>query len=145
MRGLQVNSSISNSRQCRRILVLALGLLTAWSITLHLLPSRAVLAESNYQANLIRLARPLYATSSMPAVLIGSSITGRIIPEYFNDTSLAGAKSLGLDGSGPALALELIVNQQRPPRLLLIESNLLPVPPSANDRVLKETVSSWTL
>src|SRR5262245_21048939 len=131
------------NRQTVVILGLTVLLLIVWSGLLRLLPSRATLAESNFQANLIRLQRSLSSTSKPPAALIGSSITGRILPEYFEGTPLAGSVNLGLDGSGPALALEMVDRMKAPPSLLLIEANLLPVPPSANDTELRKTVDGW--
>ena len=113
-----------------------------WILWLHLRHPKARLAESNYQANRIRLEQ--FASSpSINNLFIGSSITGRLLPEYFAGTVLEGMISLGLDGSGPALGLELASEGRTLPKRLWIESNLLPIPPSDNDALLRESIQGF--
>src|SRR6266496_1401013 len=97
-----------------------LGLSAAFGVILVIFgsvtPWRAELAETNFQANLIRVQAFLF--DPLPrAVLVGSSISGRLLPSYFAQTSLAPFANLGLDGSGPSLGLDFVL--QRPPPLVL--------------------------
>ncbi len=133
-----------SGRQTLHILLWVALFLGAWSFCLRLVPIRAPLAESNYQANLIRLQDFLFQPVR-PAVFVGSSITGRLLPGYFESTSLAGSANLGLDGSGPRLGIELLIRQtSAPPTRLFIEANLLGIPPGPNDLQLLDAAESFT-
>lgn len=135
---------MKSGRLALHILLYTALLLGAWALFLQRLPIRAQLAESNYQANLIRLQDYLFQ-SSRPAVFVGSSITGRLLPRYFEGTPLAGSSNLGLDGSGPRLGIELLVFQtSAPPARLFLEANLLGIPPGPNDAQLLDAVHSFT-
>ena len=92
-----------SGRQALHILLCTGLLLAAWSLLLLILPSRAQLAESNYQANLIRLQNFLFQPVR-PAIFVGSSITGRLLPGYFDATALA-KKSFEMFGPADALLL----------------------------------------
>lgn len=124
------------------ILGLAGGLFAAWSLVLAVLPWRAHIAESNYHSNLIRLEHALFQPRPHLA-LVGSSITGRLLPEYFEGTTAPTIANLGLDGSGPLLGLELLAGQSNPPPVVLIEANLLMVPEGPNDKTLRAAVDGF--
>ncbi|MSU33915.1 MAG: hypothetical protein EXS36_02170 [Pedosphaera sp.] len=133
-----------SGRQPLHILLCAALLLGAWSLFLRRLPIRAQLAESNYQANVIRLQDFLFQPVR-PAVFVGSSITGRLLAGYFSATLLEGSANLGLDGSGPRLGIELLVLQKStPPPWLFVEANLLGIPPGSNDAQLLEATHGLT-
>lgn len=127
------------NRQALRIVCLGLLLAFASSLLLKIFSPRAELAENNLQANLIRIQSFLFDPPPR-ALLVGSSMTGRLLPRYFNETPLAPIGNLGLDGSGPVLGLELAA--QRPPPVLLVEINLLLKPWTPNDSLLQETCQS---
>lgn len=131
-----------SSRQTPWILGFAIGLLALWSLALLAMPWRAHIAESNYQSNLIRLEHSLLNTSAS-AALVGSSITGRLLPEYFAQTPWPQIANLGLDGSGPLLGLELLAARSNIPPSLVIEANLLMVPEGINDRTLRNAVDGF--
>ena len=103
---------------------------------------RADLAESNLQANLIRITRYLQADSP-GIVLAGSSISGRLRPEFLD---LPGREihNLGLDGSGPSFAFEVMSKGANRPEIVLLEADTLFRPLSANDAVLGEAMTSTT-
>jgi hypothetical protein len=115
-------------------------LLALWTLILLALPWRAHIAESNYQSNLIRLEHSLLSPTAN-AALVGSSITGRLLPEYFSQTPWPQIANLGLDGSGPVLGLELLASRSNIPPILVIEANLLMVPEGINDRTLRKSVN----
>src|SRR5262245_7452517 len=100
------------SWQARRIGLVALLLLAGWRLLLvAILP--AEFAGSPYQQNLLRierLQRRVEAGAGLSNVLVGTSIAGRFLPEYFSGTSLAGLANLGLDGTTPAFALEALLD-----------------------------------
>lgn len=119
------------------VLAGALGLVAAWQWVVAALPRRPTLAESNYQANLLRLQAFDRVRDARP-VLAGSSITGRLLEDYFAGTSARHVSNLGLDGSGPALGLELVLTRTNRPAAIFIEANLLSAPQDENDAVLRE-------
>lgn len=121
---------------------MAAGLLVAWAGLLRSFGWRAHIAESNYQSNLIRLEEALLANPA-PASIVGSSITGRLMPEYFDETSLGRIGNLGLDGSGPLLGLELLASRSEVSPVVVIEANLLMVPEGVNDRALRNAVNGF--
>lgn len=137
-----VSSPPTRSRQTPWILGFAVALLALWSLTLLALPWRAHIAESNYQSNLIRLEHSLLSPTAN-AALVGSSITGRLLPEYFSQTPWPQIANLGLDGSGPVLGLELLASRSNIPPTLVIEANLLMVPEGINDRTLRNAVNGF--
>jgi hypothetical protein len=125
-----------------RIFVLA-GLLSLVWLALTVWGGwRADLAESNLQANLIRITRYLQA-DSRDIVLVGSSISGRLLPYYFNFKGRE-VLNLGLDGSGPLFAFEVLSRGARPPELVLLESDSLFRPLSGNDEIMREAMGSTT-
>jgi hypothetical protein len=94
-------------------------------LLLHLafisLPGRhAVLASSNLMTNLIRMeARQDIRPNSL--VLAGSSITGRMMAEFFPPA--VGPVNLGLDGCGSMEAAAAVVASRKYPQTLLLEAN----------------------
>lgn len=112
----------------------ALAGVAVWSLAHRWLP-RAELAESNYQANLIRL-QSWMIEAPKTNVIIGSSIAGRLLPGNFAGTSLASVANLALDGSGPELGLRLLLARSNPPPRVFIEVHRLGKAWNANDDML---------
>jgi hypothetical protein len=123
-----------------KILLLTLAILLAYSTFLQTARVRVDVGESNFQSNLIRLQAFLFEPPPR-AVLIGSSLTGRLVPDYFTGTAFDSIANLGLDGSGPGVGLKLVC--QRPVPLVVIEENLLLKPKDANDKELEEALQSF--
>lgn len=98
------------------------------------------LGETNYQANMIRLGDFFYGPNR-DAVLVGSSIAGRILPEYFDNSGLEVA-NLGLDGAVLLTGLEIIAQRGYPTRLLLLETETIDAVQSTNDQAVVEGLSS---
>jgi hypothetical protein len=131
---------MSPNRQTLAILwlTLALGGLS-WTLP-HTTWWRAELAETNFQANLIRLQA--FAIGPPPkAVIVGSSLSGRLLPSYFENTWLSPVANLGLDGSSASFGLGL--SAERPPGLVLVELNTILKPHDNNDELLDSTVRSF--
>lgn len=125
-----------------RILLIAALLVAGWMAFLGITGTRADLAESNLQANLIRITRYL-RTPSPDTVLVGSSIAGRLLPEYF-PTDGPEVLNLGLDGSRPLFGFEVLANHEQAPRLVLLETATLFQPLMVNDETLREAMASTT-
>src|SRR4030081_4138301 len=71
--------------------------------------------------SLITLNR--YAKKPIPDfVLVGSSLTFRLKEEYFATPRL---RNLALAGGSPVTGLEIVANQPRLPKIILIETNVL--------------------
>jgi len=127
------------NRQALRIVWLAALLAALFALFVRLIPWRAELAETNFQANLIRLESFLFDPPPH-AVVVGSSFTGRLLPDYFQSTPLAPVANLGLDGSSPTFGLALTL--RRPPPIVLVEENTLLLPWDANDDLLSAATNS---
>ncbi len=121
-------------RQALVIVVSALLGVGAWAFVRPWLP-RAELAESDFQANLIRLQ-----TWSMEPprsnVVVGSSIAGRLLPSTFRGTALDSLANLALDGSGPELGIRLLLGAGAVPPRVFVEVHRLGKPWHANDDTL---------
>jgi hypothetical protein len=101
------------------LLLLACGLATAWFGNGLQLPS-----TTTRDGTLITLNR--YAKEPIPdVVLVGSSLTFRLKEEYFATPRL---RNLALAGGSPITGLEIVGNQPRLPRLVLVEANVLSRP-----------------
>jgi hypothetical protein len=125
---------MKSSRQAIWIVGLMLTMVAVWSVFRPLLP-HSELAENNFQANLIRLQA--WQLDPHPAtVLVGSSITGRLLPRYFTGTPLGTVANLGLDGSGPEAGLRLLLQSSNLPPVVLIEGHRLAKNWSTNDDLL---------
>jgi hypothetical protein len=128
---------MTRNRQVLHILWLALLLTAGFALVARMVSGRAELAETNSQANEIRLQHFLFDKPPQ-AVLVGSSLFGRLLPSCFDDTPLAPVASLGLDGSAPVFGLDLVL--KRPPPLVFVEVNTLLLPPNSNEEVLLDTM-----
>lgn len=107
------------SRQALSILLLGLAAVAAWSFARPWLP-KAAFAESSGEANRIRLEAWEYEPRR-PNVLVGSSFSGRLLPEDFKDSPLDPISNLAFDGSGPEVGLRLLAGQNPPPKNVLLE------------------------
>jgi hypothetical protein len=123
--------------QAKRILLITGLVLLGYWLLMAGLSRRAQLGETNYQANLIRL-QAFYFGSQPKTVLVGSSISGRMLPSYFQGTSLQPFSNLGIDGTGPGFGLELVLS--RPPALVIVEANMLCKQGGSNEIMLRETI-----
>jgi hypothetical protein len=104
------------------LLLLACGLATAWFGN-----SLQVPATTTRDGTLITLNR--YAKEPIPdIVLVGSSLTFRLKEEFFATPRL---RNLALAGGSPVTGLEIVANQPRLPKLILIEANVLSRAPDA--------------
>jgi hypothetical protein len=78
-------------------------------------------ATTTRDGALITLSR--YLREAIPdIVLTGSSITFRLKEEYF---ATRGVRNLALAGGSPVTGLEIVANQPRVPRIILVEANVL--------------------
>jgi hypothetical protein len=67
-----------------------------------------------------------YVNEPVPdVVLVGSSLTFRLKEEYFASTKL---RNLAIAGGSPVTGLEIVANQARLPRIVLVETNVLSRP-----------------
>jgi hypothetical protein len=131
---------MSRNRQALSILWLSILLAVAYGLLARAGLWRAQLAETNFQANLIRL-QTFFFESPPHSVLVGSSMTGRLLPSYFEGTSLARMANLGLDGSGTLFALELV--RTNPVPIVIIEENTFLRPPNSNETLLAATLAGF--
>ncbi len=125
---------MSSATQTFRILLLAAVLGVVWAGLSAWLP-RPELAETNYVANRLRIERFLL-DPAVSNVVVGTSISGRLLPSYFSGTTLASMANLGLDGGNPDTGLALILKQERPPERVFLEVHRLIMPAAANDAQL---------
>ena len=117
-------------------------MLAAYSLLLHWTGLRADLAESNLQSNLIRISSYLHE-SPAPVALVGSSVAGRLLPQYFQEDGVA-VQNLGLDGSRPLFAFEIVRMRDPLPSSMLVDISALFQPLMSNDDTLRDSVRSPT-
>ncbi len=104
------------------MLLFACGLATAWFGNGLQQPS-----TTTRDGTLITLNR--YVKEPIPdAVLVGSSLTFRLEEDYFVTPRV---RNLALAGGSPVTGLEIVVNQPRLPRIVLVEVNVLSRPTDA--------------
>ena len=130
---------MSRNRQALNILWLTILLAAGFALLVRITSWRAELAETSYQHNLIRLQNFLFDAPPR-AVLVGSSLSGRLLASYFDGTPIAPVANLGLDGSAPAFGLEVVL--KRSPRVVIIEENLLLIPPNINQVAMVDAMQS---
>ena len=130
---------MSRNRQVLHILGLTLLLAAGFALVARVAAWRAEIAETNSQANVIRLQAFLFDASPR-AVLVGSSLFGRLLPSCFEGTPITPVANLGLDGSGAVFGLDLVL--RRPPPLVFVEVNTLLNPANANEEVMADTLRS---
>ncbi|HTI68485.1 MAG TPA: hypothetical protein VMF06_00855 [Candidatus Limnocylindria bacterium] len=133
------------TRQALAIVGLAVLLVLGWCGYLALGGGHAQFADNSWQSNQIRIQRYLFPTRCPDAVLIGSSVTGRFLPEYFRETGLPEAANLGLDGSGPLLGSLLVQRRNDLPRVVVVESFLADKPWTANDSNLLANATGFSM
>jgi hypothetical protein len=84
-------------------------------------------AVTTRDGSLITLNR--YAREPTPdVVLVGSSVMWRLKEEYF---SLPHVRNLALAGGSPVTGLEILAKRRNPPKIILIETNVLTRTPDA--------------
>jgi hypothetical protein len=97
-------------------LLLACGLATAWFGNTLQQPS-----TTTRDGTLITMNR--YVTEPIPdVVLLGSSLTFRLKEEYFATPAL---RNLAVAGGSPVTGMEIVANQARIPKIILVETNVL--------------------
>lgn len=124
----------------KRILLAGLGMLLCFELFLRISGWQAEFAESNLQANLIRIAA--YEFEPVPENLIlGSSLSGRLLPKFF---SRSGQRfgNLALDGAGVPLGLELVAARKEKPARLFLEANTLFFHSPGNETILQEAMAN---
>jgi hypothetical protein len=132
----------ATSRTALRILVATVALVVAWQALTSVLGWKARFGESNYMANRIRLEDYLLLPAAPRHVLVGSSLSGRLLPEFFSGTSFAGFQTLGLDGSIPLVGLEALSYRPDLPSTVFIETYLMEKAWSRNDQLLIDGLAS---
>lgn len=127
-------------KQSVSIPMLAASMLIAYVLLLRMFDIRAELAESNLQANLIRISRYEFEKPS-ECVLAGSSIAGRLLPSYFKENGMD-VQNLGLDGSCPLFAFEILSLRSTFPNKLLVDTSNLFRPINSNSIAIRESIKS---
>jgi hypothetical protein len=87
----------------------------------HLGPSGRPMAQHQWQDNLIKAERFVYGTGDEKEdVLVGTSLSGRLVMEKLPDIF-----NLGLGGLGILDGLDVLLQSQRRPRIVYIEMNMV--------------------
>ena len=117
------------------VALFALVFAFAYSFAVDQLHRKAEFAESNFQANLLRLGEFLHGSNPSGAVLVGSSMSARLLPSFFQDLH---PSNLALDGSSGRTGLRFLIDSKRPLRVVLIEENTITRPSGDNEALLIE-------
>lgn len=137
-----MTSQKSSYKNALEIVVVAMLLLCGYALFQKLTGISAVLLESNLQTNLARISRYLHAPK-VETVLVGSSMTGRLLPSYFKEQGMEVA-NLGLDGCHAPFGLEIILMRRDLPKRVLIETASLDYDPNANEKTVREAIRTPT-
>ena len=124
------------TRQALAILATAAVLCAAWTWAARRPGMTAEFAEYNQAANRIRIEGYLARPSAPAHVLVGSSLSGRLLPSYFEGTPMADVATLGLDGSGPRVGIEVLRRRKDWPETVWVETYLMGRETTPNDRAL---------
>jgi hypothetical protein len=130
------------TRHALQILGVTAVILGLWQVCLRGFGWEARFAESNYFANRIRMEEYLFRGAAPKHVLVGSSLSGRLLPEYFAGTTLSDFATLGLDGSIPLVGLDVLGRRPDLPTVVFVETYLVEKDWGANDRLLIEGLDS---
>lgn len=125
-----------STRQALAILATAAVLCAAWTWAARRPGMTAEFAEYNQAANRIRIEGYLARPSAPAHVLVGSSLAGRLLPSYFAGTPMGDVATLGLDGSGPRVGIEVLRRRKDWPETVWVETYLMGRETTPNDRAL---------
>jgi hypothetical protein len=125
------------------IIAISSALLVFYYFIIDGLALKARISESNLQTNLIRIHQYLNCDKKPEIVLVGSSMGGRLDAKYFAKEGFQIA-NLGLDGSRPIYSLELLLNEKKLPRTILIEGNTIFWDYTGNDASITKEMGSPT-
>jgi hypothetical protein len=133
-------------RRALSIVCFAAVLCGLYEAAITVYPPTPQLAESNLIANQMRLER-FFFDRPATAALTGSSITGRLLPEYFDGTALRRPANLGLDGASPSLGLQVCTERAPAPALVLVEACRLDFAAEQNEAELRSLMKgpAWRL
>jgi hypothetical protein len=137
-----MTSNSSKNRNALEIFLLAVVFLVGYALFQRVSGMEAVLLESNLQSNLARISRYLHAPK-VETVLVGSSVAGRLLPEYFRNQGME-VSNLGLDGCRTLYGLEIVQMRKDLPKLVLVDSSALFMEANGNEVTLREAVASPT-
>lgn len=131
-----------STRQALAILATAALLSAAWTWLAGIPGVAAEFAEHNQAANRIRIEEYLARPAAPSNVIVGSSLSGRLLASYFAGTPLADMANLGLDGSGPLVGIEVMLRRADLPETVWVETYLMGRGTTPNDRALLEGLGS---
>ena len=109
----------------------------AYSFAVDALHRKAEFAESNFQANLLRLGEFLHGKNPSGVVVVGSSMGARLLPSFFQQLH---PSNLSLDGSSGRTGLRFLIETKRPVRVVLVEENTITRPEGENEALLFQAV-----
>lgn len=78
-------------------------------------------SATGYSSNIARV-HDLEKKEQHGTIMLGSSITGRLLPEFFQEQGLQ-VTNLGIDGGGAATAVELFLDTDVRTEVLVVETN----------------------
>ncbi len=135
---------MSRARLSIRILITGLLLVLGWQALTNLNNWRAKFADSNFQANSIRL-QAYYLDQPAPIILAGSSVTARLDPSYFSETQTPQVANLGLDGCVVAFSLEVAAGRPVSGKCVLVENYSLLINETSNEKSIQSIISGAAL
>jgi hypothetical protein len=129
-------------RDSLQILVFALLFAVAYTVLVKITGLHADFSETNFHANLGRIH--LYLNGPhRPIEILGSSMSGRLLPEYFTAAGCT-VGNLALDGGKPVTGLKLLLRRPDLPAMVLLEENTLSSEPGANDPEIMSEIEGFS-
>lgn len=135
---------MKSSRFTLHVLLLGVLLLVAWNALARRSGWRAKFADSDYQANRIRL-ESYFLDPPAPVILVGSSVTGRLDRSYFEKTQVPNVANLGLDGCVVSFSLAVAAERSLAGRCVVVEHYSLLLSSPGNEAATRQIFSPSNL
>lgn len=103
----------------KKSIIISLLLISLWYIYVLCYPTNSA-NQGFTQRNLSKAQEYIYSEEKIQNVIIGSSLTNRI-----SDGNLKGVTNLSFDGLGPYDGINIILQSEKFPKVLMIEMNYL--------------------
>lgn len=131
---------LSDLKKLVVLLTVALSSVALNGVFVERLSVQGWFSETGYPSNLARV-HLLQNASEVDVVLVGSSITGRLLPSSF-EPSVGSVLNLGIDGGGVSTALEILLASDLQSEVVIVETNALRNHPTSSGQVVIDAQES---
>jgi hypothetical protein len=123
------------------VFALTLGILAIYWAFLQATTPQVRFAETDLSAGLIRL-QELQQTKGPAAFIAGTSISARLQADVIFDGFSGAIVNMGIEGASPLFAARQILESAADPKVVVLETNYILVPPDSNTQLLDDISES---